>query len=363
MKWVFERNPYFYEVDNLGRQLPYLDRIVISNVSEREQVYLKTISGEVDCQARHIDGDRARLLLQNQEKGGYRVDFFPKKNAMSLYFNQTAEGDSVQMWLNRNQNFRLALSLAINRNEIGKLLNWGQNLDVREWVVPPDKMEAPELLKWFDHDVDRANFLLDSLGLVLGRDGLRLRPDGKSLVLTVHTIEFLPIHYLELVQEYWQKIGVKLTIKKLSYRGWWDFVKASKFDIAAYTYFTPGDQTLILYPYHVIPYNSGTYWGTKWGAWYETQGKAGEKPLPDVMALFDLWENIKLEINPEKQLVLIQQLRYESLKMGHTLIIKNELPGIRVIKNNMYNMSRGNPVDDWTLRAPGPDFPETYFKR
>ncbi|MCK5737850.1 hypothetical protein KAH55_01665, partial [bacterium] len=253
--------------------------------------------------------------------------------------------------------------LAINRNEIGKLLNWGQNLDVREWVVPPDKMEAPELLKWFDHDVDRANFLLDSLGLVLGRDGLRLRPDGKSLVLTVHTIEFLPIHYLELVQEYWQKIGVKLTIKKLSYRGWWDFVKASKFDIAAYTYFTPGDQTLILYPYHVIPYNSGTYWGTKWGAWYETQGKAGEKPLPDVMALFDLWENIKLEINPEKQLVLIQQLRYESLKMGHTLIIKNELPGIRVIKNNMYNMSRGNPVDDWTLRAPGPDFPETYCKR
>ena len=40
---------------------------------------------------------------------------------MAIYFNQTAEGDSVQRRLNRNQQFRLALSLAVNRDEIGKL--------------------------------------------------------------------------------------------------------------------------------------------------------------------------------------------------------------------------------------------------
>ena len=48
-RWVFERNPYYYAVDTLGRQLPYFDFFEIANLSDVEQLYLKAISGEIDC--------------------------------------------------------------------------------------------------------------------------------------------------------------------------------------------------------------------------------------------------------------------------------------------------------------------------
>ena len=41
--------------------------------------------------------------------------------------------------------------------------------------------------------------------------------------MTAHIIEFLPIDWVELVQEYWAALGVKLNIQRHSYRVWWEF--------------------------------------------------------------------------------------------------------------------------------------------
>lgn len=361
-QWIFERNPYYYAVDSLGRQLPYFDRVIISNVSDTEQIYLKAISGEIDCQERHIDGDRARFLLQNQVRGNYRVLFFPTDWVLCVYLNQTEEGDSVQWALNRDKRFRLALSLAIDREEIDKLLNWGQGEDLAQKVIPPGYENAPELLQWFQYDPEKANRLLDEVGLTRQSDGLRRRPDNKQIVLTVYIIDYLPIDYLELVREFWLELGIRLNIKKISYRSWWDFAQAFKFDAASYYNYVPSDRTLILSPNIVLPYNSATYWGGKWGLWYASKGTAGEKPPVEVLELLEIWKRIKHEINEKKQMDLINLLRYKSLKMGHTIYIKSLLPGINIAKTNFCNLSSRHFRENWPKRGPGPDYPETYFK-
>jgi peptide/nickel transport system substrate-binding protein len=360
-RWVFERNPYFYSTATDGCQLPYFDRVVVANVSDVEQIYLKVISGEVDCQERHIDGERARFLLKNRTRGNYQVNFYSTDWVLGIHPNQTQAGDDVQRELNTNRDFRLALSLAINRQEIDKLLNWGQGEDLMKKAIPPGYEGRPELLEWFEFNPVRANQLLDGLGLVRGSDGNRRRPDGKPLVMIVSIIEFIPIDFLELVREYWQVLGVKLVIKKISYRGWWDFVNAFKFDMATYFVDLPVGSTLILSPSMYFPYGAATYWGGKWGLWAQSQGEAGEKPPPHILKLLEIWEAINLEIDAQRQLELVYQLRYECLKMGLTIYVKTMLPGINVARPNFRNMSRKFFREAWTLRGPGPDFPETYF--
>lgn len=360
-RWIFERNPYYYAVDSRGRQLPYFDRLQVSNVNDVESLYLKIITGEIDCQHRNIDGARAQLLLNNQEQGDYRVSFFPNKSILGIYINQTQAGDSVQRVLNSNKRFRLALSLGINREEIDKLLNWGTGKNLQKTVVPSRYAGDPELADWFRYDPVEANRILDSLGLVRGSDGWRLRSDQQTLALNIYIIEFIPIGFLELVREYWQQLGIKLNIKKMSYRSWWDFANSFKFPLVAYTVSVQNTRKLLVVPHHIMPYHSGTYWCGKWGLWFRSNHQAGEMPPPRVRKLIDIWEAIKLEIEPDRQQVLIDSLVYKSLKLGHTLLIKTNMPKINIIKNNFYNVSEGYVQDSWMHRGPAPDFPETYF--
>ncbi|TIV07328.1 MAG: ABC transporter substrate-binding protein, partial [Mesorhizobium sp.] len=48
-QFVFERNPFFHRIDENGRQLPYIDRVVM-NVSSSAIISAKTGAGESDLQ-------------------------------------------------------------------------------------------------------------------------------------------------------------------------------------------------------------------------------------------------------------------------------------------------------------------------
>ncbi|MCY4222120.1 MAG: ABC transporter substrate-binding protein, partial [Thiotrichales bacterium] len=52
-RFVSVRNPYFHRVDTNGRQLPYIDRVVV-NIADGKLVPAKTGAGESDLQARHL---------------------------------------------------------------------------------------------------------------------------------------------------------------------------------------------------------------------------------------------------------------------------------------------------------------------
>src|SRR5262249_48212757 len=54
-RMVMERTPYYYMVDSLGRQLPYVDRIIATYVPDPQLRVLKILSGEVDAQFRLVD--------------------------------------------------------------------------------------------------------------------------------------------------------------------------------------------------------------------------------------------------------------------------------------------------------------------
>ena len=128
--WVLERNPYSVWVDTDGNQLPYIDRIRMTLGENLEVINLRAIAGEYDSQARHIDIGKLPVLIENQQKGNYKVHLDPSDQGadVGLFFNQSYDKDAeIAKWLS-TRNFRIALSHGIDRAQINEtfVLGLGQ---------------------------------------------------------------------------------------------------------------------------------------------------------------------------------------------------------------------------------------------
>src|SRR3546814_3452022 len=88
----------------------------------------------------------------------------------------------------RDVRFRRALSLAINREEINKVLFYGLAIPGNNTMLPESPLGSEELRhRWATFDLAKANALLDELGLDRGSDGIRTLPDGSPLAIVVET--------------------------------------------------------------------------------------------------------------------------------------------------------------------------------
>jgi len=215
---LFERNPYYWKVDSAGNQLPYIDRI-LSMIVDTEVYQLKAISGEADYAFHALSLSNYPLYTENEEKGDYRVILhpFPDESKLALGFNFN-EKDPILRKIYHNIKFRQALSLAINRDEINELIYFGKAVPCNVAPCPSNSYYKKEWAEYYaQYDPETANRLLDEMGLKRGKDGFRLRPDGKRLELTIEYFEIFPEYtpILELVKEYWEAVGVKVALKQM----------------------------------------------------------------------------------------------------------------------------------------------------
>src|SRR6185436_12536695 len=76
-QYVFERNPFFHRVDENGRQLPYIDRVVL-NASSSAIIPAKTGAGESDLQATGIDFADYTFLKDSEKRYPVKVTLWKK---------------------------------------------------------------------------------------------------------------------------------------------------------------------------------------------------------------------------------------------------------------------------------------------
>ena len=50
LAFVMTRNPYFWQVDTAGRQLPYIDDVIVTSASNQQAMMLRALAGEIDFQ-------------------------------------------------------------------------------------------------------------------------------------------------------------------------------------------------------------------------------------------------------------------------------------------------------------------------
>ena len=312
-RFVAERNPYYHRVDELGRQLPYIDRVILTQASSK-LIPAKAGAGEVDLQSRHIYFNNFTFLKANEDRNNYTTRLWrtAKGAHFALYPNLNAN-DPVWRKLLRDVRFRRALSLAIDRTLINQVLYFGLAIEGNNTVLPDSPLFRDVYQKsWASYDADEANRLLDELGLKRRPDGLRVLPDGRRLDIIVETAgeDTEQTDVLELIQTTWLEIGIRLFTRPSQRDVLRNRIFSGETLMSVWNGFENGIPSADMSPAELAPTTQqGLQW-PKWGQHYENSGKAGEPP--DMTAALEL-----LQLN---QAWLVAPGHQEREKIWHRML-------------------------------------------
>ena len=281
-RFVFVRNPYFHRVDANGRQLPYLDRVVV-NISDGKLIPAKTGAGESDLQARHLTFNDYTFLKQSETRNANQVRLWETTRGahVALYPNLNVEDPGWRELL-RDVRFRRALSLAIDRHEINQVIYFGLATEGNDTVHAKGPMYEEEYRgRWAQFDLGAANALLDGMGLVeRNGEGIRRMPDGRPLEIIVETAgeDTEQTDVLELVGWTWKGAGIKLFSKPLQREVFRNRIASGQTVVSVWSGMENGLPLPDMSPRDLAPTSQDQYQWPRWGQYYETGGASGEAP-------------------------------------------------------------------------------------
>lgn len=368
----FERNPYYWKIDTAGNQLPYVDRVHLENLGDTEGIVLKAIAGEIDYQ--HQEWFQGAInfpvLKQNEESGGYKIypQFGWSDVVGSTNFNMSIE-DEVLRELFNNKDFRIALSLGFDRDAINEAVFNG--LFKPSHPAPPDSSvyngADPAFLQDTEYDPDRANEILDGLGLTWNDDNSqRLLPDGRPFELAIQVLSdgvFPNIPVAELQAQGWEELGIATTVIPTPGALLGERRLAGDYQIQSVsTNF--GGQAPIIAALRGEPMPVSPNWvvNPPWAQWVMTDGAEGEEPPEDVKRLYEIFEEFVAEPDAQKRFELESEM-YAIHNENRWLIGAVKAPAdlpttwYAYFSNRMYNIP--SPVAGEFYYAS----PETWAKR
>jgi peptide/nickel transport system substrate-binding protein len=292
-RFVFKRNPYYYRIDAEGRQLPYLDSVVMQ-VTDSKLIPAKVAAGDADLAARYLRFDNFTLLKESEARGNYKVRLWESGlgSQVTLLPNLNAN-DPVWRALLRDVRFRRALSLGIDRTEINAVIYQGLAIEGANSVLPQSPLYKEEYqTAWASYDPAMANQLLDEIGLTKrGSGDVRLLPDGRPLEIVVELTGLSPEEsdVLELIRDSWRKIGVNIFTKPSERDVVRNRVFAGDTLMSVWTGLENGLPTPEMSPQELAPTSQQQLQWPKWGQYIETGGEAGEKvDMPEAQKLAGL---------------------------------------------------------------------------
>jgi len=337
----FVANPYYFQVDTAGNQLPYINEQDEVFINEHEVRLLKLVNGEVDYKSQSLGLPDAPILLEGQEKADYTVQLKPKISLPAFSFNVTSE-DPEKRKVFGDVRFRKAMSVAINRDELNEVAYFGQGTPQQYIGFSP----APEFVdpKWksyaTEYDPDAAKALLDEVGMKdTDGDGFRELPNGEKVVLNMQfATQGLPGQVVELVAQYWAAVGVQTTVKEVTPDEYRSAQSSNQLDVGMWEKSQPlaivlGNNELWVPPFenyfaHRV--------GMLWAEWVDSGGTKGVEP-PDYV------KQLMADINA-----------FQSTPVGTP---ESDAIGARMVEN-----MTGNLLFIGTILSPGPIYHRNALK-
>jgi peptide/nickel transport system substrate-binding protein len=214
---LLKKNPNYWKTDEQGRKLPYLDGIELDIQSNRDVEMLRFKRNEID-------------LINSLDS-----EYFDKLESTSsqVVHDAGASLDSEQMWFNevakaplpaykknwfRSAAFRRAISEAINRDDIAKIVFRGHAQAAIGPVSPANKFWFNAKLKPETYSPDAALKALQAEGFRM-ENGMLKDKDGNAVVFSIITNS--GNKYRErmatMIQEDLQKIGIHVNVVTLDF--------------------------------------------------------------------------------------------------------------------------------------------------
>jgi len=363
--FIAVRNPYYWKTDPEGNQLPYIDRQVYAVAGDVQAIVMMAVAGDISFQNRHIaDLSNKPLFLENAEQANLRfVDVRGAgANEFTIILNLTHKNPVVrELFLNKN--FRIALSYAINRQEIIDVVNLGQGTPWQAAPLPESPLYNEELAtQYTEYDPDQANQLLDEIIPEKDGEGFRLLPNGESLgiVIEVASNQQGRIDALELVKNYWNAVAVRMTIKSEERSLLYERKGANDHD--AMTWGSPGGagSDVFLNPRHYLPHYRDPDFAVAWSDWWRTGGQEGEEPIGPAKRQIELYEQLLITPGQEEQDALMAEILSIAQEEFWVIGTYRTPPGYAVLKTNFRNVPESY-WGSWQYPDPAPLNPPQFF--
>jgi len=366
---VLERNPYYWKTDQDGRQLPYLDQVVYVAVTNLETALLQSAEGEFDllaptftagvCTARNKP-----VLARSREGGSYHfIEGVSSSMNYAIIALNLAHKDRGLRQIFQNKDFRIGLSYAINRQEIIDTVFQRQG---EPWQAAPRKeseLYSERLATQHTaYDPARAAQYLDQTGLTRRDDkGFRLGPDGRRVFFQVDVVTQEPnqVSTVELVKGFWKAVGIDIGVNAIDRDLFYTRKESNDPDASVWT----GDGGLadaLIDPRWYVPVTSESNFAIPWSDWYNSDGKAGEKPPEYARAQMAIYDRIRTESDPDKQVDLLEDLLTSAAEQFWVIGIALPVGTFGIVRNDFHNVPT-SMIASWRYLTPGPTYPEQFF--
>jgi len=366
--FTLRRNPYFVGVDPDGNQLPYIDEVRFTFFADIQALNLAAIAGELDMQERHIQMTNYPVFKENEKAGKYRVITWPTFGGSDavVAFNQSYKADPEVAKLLATKDFRIALSYAINRDQIKESVFLGLG-EPRQGVPAPWHPYFPGeewARKFTQYNPAEANRLLDGIGLSRkDAQGIRLMPNGKPVMIELSVVPAFAAwpDTAQLIAKDWEKVGVKTVVQIRERALHFKMREANELqtemwneDTTAFPY--TGNAKVDVRTSPILTT------GPLFKQWYESKGKEGMEPPAPIKKIVELIDTART-VGPDGQVKAAQEIfriwadnLYEVGTVGLTPMVQ----GVVVAGTRFRNVptTLGN---DWPLRSPGNARTEQFF--
>jgi peptide/nickel transport system substrate-binding protein len=214
---LLKRNPNYWKSDEQGRKLPYLDSIRLDIQPNRDVEILHFKRGELDL-INSLDSEYFDKLAATSPQLVH--DAGPSLDSEQLWFNEVAKAPIPAYKKNwfRSANFRRAISEAVNREDLSRIVYHGHAQPAVGPFSPANKF-------WFNAKLKPQTYSPDAALKALQADGFRMEngalkdKDGNPVVFSIitnagsKTRERMAV----LIQDDLQKIGIHVNVVTLDF--------------------------------------------------------------------------------------------------------------------------------------------------
>jgi len=364
----FERNPYFCKVDPEGNQLPYIDKLRYQIVADNETHVLKTLAGEVDFYSRRggVSSTNRELFDEAAKKVGFRYyeTISDSNNMYPMNLNLCYNKDAFKQKLFNTKDFRIALSIGLNRKEILTVLNMGQGRICQPAPLPETQWYHEKLFSQYtEYDPKKANEMLDKLGLdKRDAEGWRLQPDGKRLTITweCNAANQGQVDYLTMFCQMWQKDLKINMVAKPQERSLFYERKANNEHEAAIWTGGGGLDPISELRWYMATTNEAL-WGVAWALWYLKDPK-GIEPPDWCKQQYAILDELKASSDTKKHVELVKKyLDITAEQFPCWGLAQQTMPSLNIVKNNFHNVP-DKIMDGRGFNAPGNIWVEQCYK-
>ena len=214
---LLKRNSQYWKKDNAGHRLPYLDTVRLYVLSNRDTELIRFRQGDIQL----INGMSPDLYEQlHSEDAASAHDLGPSVEPEELWFNEVSRSplpEYKKSWF-RSRNFRRAVSMAINREDLARVAFRGHATPSVGIVSPANKFWFNQNLRPTPYDPNGALDLLKQDGFHKDGDVLKDKAGHPVSFSLITNAGNKPRERMgSLVQQDLQQIGVKVNFVPLDF--------------------------------------------------------------------------------------------------------------------------------------------------